>query len=444
MTQSFNLDYLGKTLEQFDSHPYPNIPIEESPKNNLKLLYDGSFVTARYRRDKMVITDLENRLMLDIACGTGATTLTMALANPGATIIAVDISAESLKIAEQRLTYHGFDNVTYHVLSLEEIDQLGLKFDYINASDILYLLPNISLALQQLGKVLKPNGILRGNLHSYYQRFDYYRAQALFQRMGLMDENPGEIEIGIVRELFDALQDTTLLKSRVWSQSRPEDIPDETILANHLLQNDKGSTMPQLLEFLDGANLELLSMVNWWEWQLTDLFKQPEDLPAFLALSLPELSYTEQLCLYELIHPNKRLLDFWCGHPQNSEQSSSQSSNLETNENWQNIRVYLHPCLKTETFIQEILSDTHFFPLNLKQYFHFLNQQILVDRSLFTALFVPLLDQPQTMDTLVKRWLKIRPVNPVTLAPTTEAEAFGAVSQAIVEQEKLGIFLLEG
>ena len=266
----------------------------------------------------------------------------------------------------------------------------------------------------------------------------------MFQRMGLMDENPGEIEIGIVRELFDALQDTTLLKSRVWSQSRPEDIPDETILANHLLQNDKGSTMPQLLEFLDGANLELLSMVNWWEWQLTDLFKQPEDLPAFLALSLPELSYTEQLCLYELIHPNKRLLDFWGGHPQKSEPSSSQSSNLETNENWQNIRVYLHPCLKTEPFIQEILCDTHFFPLNLKQYFHFLNQQILVDRSLFTALFVPLLDQPQTMDTLVKRWLKIRPVNPVTLAPTTEAEAFGAVSQAIVEQEKLGIFLLEG
>lgn len=76
-------DYLEKSLKQFESHPYPNIPIEESPKDNVKLLYEGSLVTARYRRDGKVITDLENRVMLDVACGTGATTLTMALANPG-------------------------------------------------------------------------------------------------------------------------------------------------------------------------------------------------------------------------------------------------------------------------------------------------------------------------------------------------------------------------
>ena len=38
-------------------------------------------------------------------------------------------------------------------------------------------------------------------------------------------------------------------------------------------------------------------MVNWQQWQLMDLFKEPDDLPMFLGLALPELSLEEQLHL---------------------------------------------------------------------------------------------------------------------------------------------------
>ena len=441
MTDTFDLNYQDKTLQQFESNPYPNIPIAASPKKDVALLYKNSLVTAYYHRYHRVLDDLSECVILDLACGTGITTLTLAEANPGAKIIATDISPESLKIAEERLIHHGFHHVEYHLLALEEINQLDFRFDYINASDILYLLPDISLALKQLASVLNPKGIIRGNLHSYYQRLPFYRSQELFSRMGLMDSNPGEIEIGIVRDFFVALKDATDLKMRTRGKNNPKESEDEAILMNYLFQNDKGFTVPQLLEFLHRADLKLIDMVDWREWQLTDLFKEPDDLPAFLAMGFADLELGEQLSLYELIQPDKRLLDFWCGHP-DPEPDNFIHSIDQDDENWRNIQVYLHPQLKTDEFKQEALSTDRAFPINLKNYVPYLVPDVWLDRILVNGLFAPLFEQSRSLGFLVDRWLKIQPVNPVTLIPTTESEAFVAVSETVMDQQRLGVFLL--
>jgi hypothetical protein len=65
------------------------------------------------------------------------------------------------------------------------------------------------------------------------------------------------------------------------------------------------------------------------------------------------------------------------------------------------------------------------------------------DRGLLSVLFVPLLERSQSLDSLVKRWLQVHPIHPVTLMPTTLEEAFMIVSQAIMDYERLGIILLE-
>ena len=122
-TEGFDLNYQDKTLQQFDRNPYPNIPIAASPKKDVALLYKNSLVTAYYHRYHRVLDDLSECVILDLACGTGFTTLTLAEANPGAKIIATDISSESLKIAEERLIHHGFHNIEYHLLALEEVNQ---------------------------------------------------------------------------------------------------------------------------------------------------------------------------------------------------------------------------------------------------------------------------------------------------------------------------------
>lgn len=441
MNMNDNQSYLEKSLQQFESHPYPNIPIEESPKNNPQLLYEGSLVTARYRRERQIITDLENRVMLDVGCGTGATTLTMALANPGAKIIGTDISPESIKIAEKRLQYHGFKNAEFHVLALEDLPQLDTQFDYIGANDILYLLPDQGFALQQMAAVLKPDGIIRSNLHSLYQRLAYFRSQELFSRMGLMDDNPGEAEIAIVEEFFDALKDGINLKMTAWGNN-VQAMERTRMLSNHLLINDKGFTMPQLLTSLERAGLELISMVDWRNWDWRKLFKEPDNLPAYLAMGLENSSLEEQLCFYELVQPDKRLLDFWCGHPLAEDLEEDDKADWQSMEPAR-VKVYLHPCLSIEPFRMAVLDGDSLMPLNLSDFFPFLiNQEAWIDRAVVNGLFVPLLEEPQTLAFLAERWLRVRPVNPVTLAPLPLDTVMQMLNAVVADQEALGIVMV--
>src|SRR4028119_1778075 len=93
------------------------------------------------------------------------------------------------------------------------------------------------------------------------------------------------------------------------------------------------------------AELEFISMVNWRQWGLMSLFKEPDNLPAFLAMSFPETTIEEQLHLFELLHPVHRLLDFWCGHPNHAEPSLSVAG--WQHSNWKKAIVHLHPQLKT-------------------------------------------------------------------------------------------------
>ena len=45
-------DLREKIRQQFDTGPYPRIALEESPKNNAKLLYIHNLVNSYYLRNK--------------------------------------------------------------------------------------------------------------------------------------------------------------------------------------------------------------------------------------------------------------------------------------------------------------------------------------------------------------------------------------------------------
>jgi ubiquinone/menaquinone biosynthesis C-methylase UbiE len=203
---------LDKIRQQFDAYPYPKIPLDKSPKDDINFLYIHNLVTPYYFRNQKVI-ETKGKVILDAGCGTGYKSLILAEANPGAKIVGIDISEESVKLARKRLEHHGFDNAEFHVLPIEELPELDYQFDYINCDELLYLFPDLTVALQSMKSVLKPDGIIRGNLHSSIQRFNFFRAQKVFTMMGLMDENPEDLEIEIVVETMKALKDNVQLKA---------------------------------------------------------------------------------------------------------------------------------------------------------------------------------------------------------------------------------------
>ncbi|NJK39022.1 MAG: class I SAM-dependent methyltransferase [Oscillatoriales cyanobacterium RM1_1_9] len=431
-------ELLDKIRQQFDSAPYPRIPLEQSPKEDYQSLYIHNLVTPYYLRNQKVIST-EGKVILDAGCGSGYKSLVLAEANPGARIVGIDISEESVKLAQQRLEYHGFTNCEFHVLKIEDLPKLGLEFDYVNADEVLYLLPDIVAGLKAMQAVLKPAGIIRSNLHCAFQRADYFRAQKMFELIGLMDESPNEVAIELARETLKSLKDAVLVKQQTQNQRMDS---NEGMVANCLLVGDKGFTIPDLFNALRMADLEFISMVNWRYWELTDLFKSMDDLPAFLAIGLAEASTQEKLYLYELLHPINRLLDFWCGHPKVAQPLTEISTWTDTD--WHHVQVHLHPQVGQEKAREQLVEclNTH-RPFVISQYVQLPALTSINLESIQAASLLPLWDGPQPFSVLVDRWQKIQPFHPLTLEPTTHVIAFKQMKALLIGIEAFLYAFLE-
>ncbi|MBE9095501.1 class I SAM-dependent methyltransferase [Tychonema sp. LEGE 07203] len=436
---SENLELIENIRQQFDNTPFPRIPLEESPKDNSELLYLHNLVTAYYFRNRKVI-NTSGKVILDAGCGTGYKSLVLAIANPGAKIVGIDLSEESVKLAEQRLQYHGVANAEFYALKIEDLPTLGLQFDYINADEVLYLLPDAVAGLQAMKSVLAPDGIIRTNLHSANGRAGVFRAQAVFKAMGLMDGSPGELEIEIVRETIDALQDGVDLKATGWNADRAQD--EGWIMANYLLVGDKGCSIPEVFAMLRSADLEFISMVAWRRWELMDLFKAPNDLPPFLAMSLPEASLEERLHLFDLLHPLHRLFDFWCGNPNRTQDFVPVAEWTEAE--WPEARVHLHPQLRTSQVREDLTNciDSQ-MPFEISRYIIVPTLAPVALNTTMAACLLPLWEGPQSAVSLVQKWLQIRSQMAVNLEPVTEETAFEEVKELLIWLEVFLYVLLE-
>ncbi|HIK31260.1 MAG TPA: class I SAM-dependent methyltransferase [Oscillatoriales cyanobacterium M59_W2019_021] len=433
------LEHLEKIRQQYDWLPYPYIPIDRSARNDCIGLYFHNLVTSYYIRNQKVI-ETEGKLILDAGCGSGYKTLVLAEANPGAKVVGIDLSEKSLQVAKERLEYHHIKNFEFHQIALDEVPNLGLEFDYINCDEVIYMLPDSLAGLKALKAVLKPDGILRANLHSSLQRANFYRAREFATLLGLMDRNPEDLEIELLKEVMNSLKNSVDLKQKTWTSQIQKD--PKGALMNHFIQGDKGSTIPEMFDLLDQAELEFISMLNWRQWDLMDLFQNPDDLPAFLAMSLPGLSLEEKHRFFELLHPVHRLFDFWCGHPNTAHFSIPVAE--WSLEDWKTATAYLHPQLKVpETQEKMLEAMTKFQAFLISKYLLIPGlSEVWIDSALLNCI-VPLWDAPQSVLSLAQRWHQLRPVDPVNLQPLQFEEALETVTQMLTTMADFGYVLVE-
>ena len=97
--------------------------------------------------------------VLEIGCGSGS--LALAMSQFARHIVALDISDEMIRIAEQKKQAQGVTNVSFKVGALDTSSQYEpASFDCIWAYSILHLLPDRQRTLQILFDLLKPGGTL--------------------------------------------------------------------------------------------------------------------------------------------------------------------------------------------------------------------------------------------------------------------------------------------
>lgn len=431
-----------KIRQQFNYGPYPRVPLEQSPKEDFQRLFDDSLVTAYYLWHRKVV-DTRGKVILDAGCGSGYTSLVLAEANPGAKIIGIDLSEQSLDLARQRLEYHGFQDAEFYQMKLEDVGKLGYQFDYINCDEMLYLLPDPADGLRAMKAALQPDGIIHANLHSIYQRKNFYRAQNLFKFMGLMDANPEEFEEEAVVETMKALQDGVRLKAETWSKDYASIDPEklkQLLAMNYLFIGDTGFTIPDMFDLIRQADLEFVSMVNWRQWDVVDLFQDPENLPVFWGMSLAAATIEEKLHLYELLNPVHRLLDFWCTHPS----ETGEPVEMWEDSDWQTATVHLHPHLRTN-FLKDGLTRCvqEGKPFEISQAVPSPALRPVFIEATTAACLLPLWEESQSIQAVAERYRKIRPVDPITLEPLTSEDAFAKVKELLNRLDAFLYVLLE-
>jgi hypothetical protein len=191
---------------------------------------------------------------------------------------------------------------------------------------------------------------------------------------------------------------------------------------NHLLIGDKGFTIPELFNMLEQSDLEFVSMVEWRQWDLLELFKDPDDLPAIWGMSVAYASVEERLRLFELLHPVHRLMDFWCTH---TDVDNGSPVDDWDDSDWQTATVHIHPHLRHEAIQSEVLKcveSGRIFEMSRHIKKPALAPVFIESTTL--AWLLPLWEGKQSMRTLTARYLKIKPLHPVTLEPLTAEMAF--------------------
>lgn len=155
--------------------------------------------------------------VLEVGCGTGAQTVTLARNSPGARITSIDISSESLDEAKGRVKAAGLSNVEFQQGDIFALP-LGLKsFDHVFVCFVLEHLSHPLKALTTLKGLLRPGGtitVIEGDHGSAYfhpdnaAARDAIRCQVELQRMAR-----GNAMIG--RQLYPLLMDAGFDQVRV-------------------------------------------------------------------------------------------------------------------------------------------------------------------------------------------------------------------------------------
>jgi SAM-dependent methyltransferase len=90
----------------------------------------------------------EGSTVLEVGCGTGAQTVTLARRSPGARFVCIDHSSESLREARERIDAAGLTNVELHQADLFSLPFPRESFDHAFVCFVLEHLPHPESALQ--------------------------------------------------------------------------------------------------------------------------------------------------------------------------------------------------------------------------------------------------------------------------------------------------------
>lgn len=272
----------------YDLHPYPP-PITDLGELAQRL---GDWSAARSSHHliwpERSIDSVGSVLVA--GCGTSQA-VRHALRRPHTRVVGIDVSAASIQHTRALAAHHEVTNLEVHRLSIEDVNDLGERFDHVICTGVLHHLDDPVLGLRRLREVLAPDGAVTLMVYGRYGRTGVYMFQEYSKRLGV-GTSPDELA-DLVATLRMIPPGHPL--SRLLRETR--DFADDDALADALCNpRDRAYTVPELFDLVDAAGLRF----GRWE-------RQAPYLPDCGAISetphakrIAELPLLEQYSLLEL------------------------------------------------------------------------------------------------------------------------------------------------
>lgn len=226
----------------YESHPYP------PPVKNLDGY--GKLWDYQRRRAELILfwpsqRYREERTILIAGCGTSQAAK-YAMRWPRAKVVGIDVSASSVAFTQQLKRKYRLDNLEVRQLAVEDVAELGQRFELIVSTGVLHHLPNPDAGLRALHSVLAPRGALHLMVYAPYGRAGVYLIQDYCRRLGI-----GTSEDDI-RQLSLSLRALPLDHPLMPLIRNSPDFQSEAGLADALLHpKDRAYSVPELFDFLD-------------------------------------------------------------------------------------------------------------------------------------------------------------------------------------------------
>jgi SAM-dependent methyltransferase len=122
--------------------------------------------------------------ILIAGCGTNQAAL-FAYTNPGAKVVAVDVSQPSLDHQQYLKDKHGLFNLELHLLPIEELPTLGRDFDLVVSTGVLHHLADPVVGMEALAGCVRPDGVIGVMLYAKYGRIGVELLETAFRDIGL-------------------------------------------------------------------------------------------------------------------------------------------------------------------------------------------------------------------------------------------------------------------
>ena len=248
----------------YDRFPYPGDPLQDGPPPgyNWRWCVDSARAFAAGVLPPAIGAQPRPWRILDAGCGTGVSTDYLCHLNPGASVLAVDISAGALEVARERTRRSGAATQVQE-LRIEQRSLLDLAgegpFDYINSVGVLHHLREPELGLRALAALLRPGGLLHLFLYADGGRWEIHRTQRSLTRLGV-DSGPEAIRMG--RELFSVLPASNRLRRHHEQRWALDTQADVNFADMYLHPQETSYNVRTLMAFVAQAELEFVGFSN--------------------------------------------------------------------------------------------------------------------------------------------------------------------------------------